>query len=89
MTFNTESRGTQTATSTGLTTHTRYSTSRRGLFVRALVWCARVWEAVRAAAVATWSWLRETVTAAGCLALLAVLALPVGLVLGWTELIVA
>ncbi|KQW08075.1 hypothetical protein ASC66_03780 [Leifsonia sp. Root4] len=89
MTFNTESRGTQTATSTGLTTHTRYSTSRRGPVVRALVWCARAWEAVRSAAVATWSWLRETVTAAGCLALLAVLALPVGLVLGWTELIVA
>lgn len=89
MTFNTESRGTQTATSTGLTTHTRYSTSRRGLFVRALVWCAHAWEAVRSAAVASWGWLRETVTAAGALALLAVLALPVGLVLGWTELIVA
>lgn len=89
MTFNTESRGTQTATSTGLTTHTRYSTSRRGPVVRALVWCARAWEALRSAAVASWSWVRETVTAAGALALLAVLALPVGLVLGWTELIVA
>ncbi|AMB57648.1 DUF58 domain-containing protein [Microterricola viridarii] len=89
MTFHTESRGSQTATSTGSTTHTRYSTSRRGLFVRALVRLAEVWQALRAALGTALVWLRETVTPAGGLAALALLALPLGVVLGWTELIVA
>ncbi len=89
MTFNTESRGSQSATSTGLTTHTRYSTSRRGLFVRALVRWTKLWQALLSGAAAARLWVRETVTPAGVLAMLALLALPVGIALGWTELIVA
>lgn len=89
MTFNTESRGSQTATSTGITTHTRYSTSRRGLFVRALVRLSASWQALWAAVTAAWQWARETVTPAGGLAILALLALPFGVAQGWTELIVA
>ncbi|SDS14948.1 DUF58 domain-containing protein [Microterricola viridarii] len=89
MTFNTESRGSQTATSTGITTHTRYSTSRRGLLVRALVRVSSLWQAIQAGLVTAWTWVRETVTAAGALAILALLALPIGISLGWTELIVA
>lgn len=89
MTFNTESRGTQSATSTGLTTHTRYSTSRRGLLVRALVWCANAGAALQGVALGALRWLGETITPAGWLAVLAVLLLPVGVGLGWSELIVA
>ena len=89
MTFHTESRRSQTATSAGLTTHTRYSTTRRGAFERALVWCANAWASVRAHVSAVWLWLTETVTPAGWLAIVALVMLPAGIVLGWTELIVA
>lgn len=57
--------------------------------MRALVWCSKAWAAVRASVSALWQWLTETVTPAGWLALLALLAMPAGIALGWTELIVA
>ena len=89
MTLDHESRITRTVASTGTATHTRYTTRRGDNVVLAVVWWIRVSRATRAALGTTWSWIVSTVTPAGWLALLVAALLPVGLVFGWVELIVA
>ena len=89
MTLDQESRITRTVASTGTATHTRYTTRRGDSVVLAVVWWIRLSRALRAALGSTWNWIISTVTPAGWLALLAAALLPVGLVFGWVELIVA
>ncbi|GAB3121907.1 DUF58 domain-containing protein [Glaciibacter psychrotolerans] len=91
MSFETESRisRTSTSTSTSTKTHTRYSTTRSGTLIGAVVWWVRAGRAVRVRSKATVQWVRETVTPAGWVVVAAVALLPVGLVFGWAELIVA
>lgn len=99
MTLLTESRTDQTSrtsrtsssTSTVSATHSRYSTTTRvGTLVDAVVWWLRAWRALAAATRATVRWVGETVTTAGWVAVFAVaVLLPVGVIFGWTELILA
>jgi uncharacterized protein (DUF58 family) len=101
--FNTESRSsrtstsrtstssrTSTGTSTHSATHTQYSTTRAATIVSTLVWWLRAWRATTTAARAATVWTRDTVTPAGWIVVTASLVLlPIGLVFGWIELIVA
>lgn len=90
MTFDTESRISRTAASTGTSTHTRYSTTKVGTLITTAVWWMRALRAVRASLASAWRWVRETVTPAGwVVACSLIVLLPLGLVLGWRELIIA
>ena len=86
MSFQTESRLTRTVASTGTATHTRYSTTRKGAFVTAVVWWIRVWRITQAGARSSFTWVWDTVTPAGWLVVAAVVLLPVGVIVGWIEL---
>jgi len=83
----TESRITRTVASTGTATHTRYATARKGVLVTAVVWWIRAWRVVVAVARSSAKWVRSTVTPAGWLVIAAVILLPVGVAVGWVELI--
>ena len=92
MTYNaeshqTESRITRTVASTGTATHTRYATKRKGVLVTAIVWWIRAWRIMVAAVRSSSKWVRSTVTPAGWLVLAAVILLPIGIIVGWVELI--
>lgn len=89
MTLDQESRITRTVASTGTATHTRYTTRRGDSVVLAVVWWIRVSRATRSAVGAAWSWVVSTVTPAGWLMVLVAALLPVGIIFGWVELIVA
>ena len=89
MTLDQESRITRTVASTGTATHTRYTTRRGDSVVLAVVWWIRASRAMRSALGTAWGWIISTVTPAGWLTLLVAALLPVGIVLGWVELIVA
>ena len=90
MTFDTQSRISRTVASTGTATHTRYVTKRGGgKFVSVVVWWIRAWRWFAPRFVGAVRWVGNTVTPAGWLVLAALLALPLGLAFGWTELIVA
>jgi len=92
--FNTESRLTRRETQTRSATHTRYATTRTSksttlTLVGAVVLWMRVWRMVRIGVKASTEWVGETVTPAGWVVVAAaVVLLPLGLVFGWTELIV-
>jgi len=90
VTFDTESKVSRTATSHGTATHTRYSTTRTGSLVTTLVWWVRTWRAIKRGTVGAVTWVLETVTPAGWAVVAAcVVLLPVGLVFGWVEFIIA
>ncbi|MDI2098542.1 DUF58 domain-containing protein [Ruicaihuangia caeni] len=81
---------TSTSTSTGGSTRTHYATTRAGAFVETAVRGVRTWQRLRDAAGAARRWVAGTVTPIGWLALSgAFVLLPLGLGLGWTELVVA
>ena len=100
MSFHTESRRSQTSnlartsTQTRSATHTRYSTTRTNqsttlTLVGAVVLWMRVSRIVRNGARVSVEWVGETVTPAGWVVVAtAIVLLPLGLVFGWTELIV-
>jgi uncharacterized protein (DUF58 family) len=83
------SRISRTVASTGTATHTRYTTRRGDSVVTAVVWWIRVSRATRAVLRTVGKWIVSTITPAGWLALAIALLLPVGIVFGWVELIVA
>ncbi|MCI4658202.1 DUF58 domain-containing protein [Cryobacterium zhongshanensis] len=86
----TESRLTRTGTGFGSTTHTRYTSTRAGALIDAVVWSVRARRAVVAGTTASVRWASETVTPAGWLVVTcALVLLPLGLLLGWAELILA
>lgn len=87
MSFQTESRITRTVASTGTATHTRYQTTRGGVFVRAVVWWLRAWRAVSSVIVIAARWVWSTITPAGWLVIGALICLPIGVALGWIEFI--
>ncbi len=89
MTFDTQSRITRTVAATGTATHTRYTTRRGDTIVTAVVWWIRAWRFVSSRAVAATEWVRDTVTPAGWLAVGLALLLPLGIVFGWAEVIIA
>ena len=89
MTLDQESRITRTVASTGTATHTRYTTRRGDSVVLAVVWWIRVSRATRSAVGAAWGWIVSTVTPAGWLMVLVAAMLPVGIIFGWVEFIVA
>ena len=90
----------RTSTQTRSATHTRYSTthtnfsgrtraSKTSILVGAVVLWMRVSRTVRNGVQASVAWVGETVTPAGWVVVAAaIVLLPLGLVLGWTELIV-
>lgn len=93
MSFSTESRQrtsntSRTFGSTGTATHTRYSTATGARAVTLVVWWIRAWRWVVPAVRSALRWVAETVTPAGWLVVVAVVALPVGLALGWVEVAV-
>ena len=80
----TESRLTRTGTGFGSTTHTRYTSTRAGALIDAVVWSVRARRAVVAGTTASVRWVSETVTPAGWLVVTcALVLLPLGLLLGW------
>ena len=89
MSIDGNSRISRTVASTGTATHTRYTTRRGDSVVTAVVWWIRVSRATRAVLRTVGNWIVSTVTPAGWLAFAIALLLPVGIVLGWVELIVA
>ena len=89
MSLPTESRITRTTASTGTATHTRYTTATGVGAVAVVVWWIRVWRWVVPVARRVAGRVRDTVTPGGWLAIAALAALPVGLALGWIELVVA
>ncbi|GAA3895653.1 DUF58 domain-containing protein [Leifsonia kafniensis] len=89
MSFETESRISRTTPSDNTSTHTRYSTTRSHTLIEAVVWWVRAWRAVRSRTVGAVRWVGETVTPAGWVVVASVALLPVGLVFGWAEFIVA
>ena len=89
MSIDGNSRISRTVASTGTATHTRYTTRRGDSVVTAVVWWIRVSRATRAVLRTVGTWIVSTITPAGWLALAIALLLPVGIVLGWVELIVA
>ncbi|WP_022883007.1 DUF58 domain-containing protein [Gryllotalpicola ginsengisoli] len=80
--------GTISGTATGTATHfTREQWSTRA---RIAVWAVRSWREIQSAATSFWKRVSDTVTPVGWLALFAVVVLlPVGLELGWIELVLA
>jgi len=86
LSFPTESRITRTVASTGTATHTRYSTTRKGALVTAIVWWMRAWRVVASATKASAKWVAGTVTPAGWLVIAVVILLPIGIAIGWVEL---
>lgn len=93
MSLDTDSKVTRSVTSTGTatstSTHTRYSTGGGDSVVLAVVWGIRVGRALRARLASLVGWVVGTVTPAGWLAMALAVLLPVGIALGWSELIVA
>ena len=89
MTFDTQSRITRTVAATGTATHTRYTTRGGDTIVTAVVWWIRVWRFISSRTVSVLEWVRDTVTPAGWLALGLALLLPLGIVFGWAEVVVA
>lgn len=87
--MDTESRITHTVGATGTATHTRYTTRQGDRVVSAVVWWIRISRRVAVVARAAWNWISGTITAAGWLAIIVALLLPVGIALGWLELIAA
>jgi uncharacterized protein (DUF58 family) len=87
--MDTESRSTRTVGATGTATHTRYTTRQGDRVVSAVVWWIRVSRAAIGVLRAGWKWIGGTVTAAGWLTILVALALPLGIALGWLELVAA
>jgi hypothetical protein len=85
----TESRSTRTVGATRTATHTRYTTRRGDSVVSAVVWWIRASRTVVAVLQSASSWVGGTVTAAGWLTILVAALLPVGLAVGWLELIAA
>jgi uncharacterized protein (DUF58 family) len=85
----TESRITHTVGVTGTATHTRYTTRRGDSVVSVVVGWIRVSRAVASALRFGWSWVSGTVTAAGWLTIIVAALLPLGIALGWLELIAA
>lgn len=100
MSFHTESRLTRRDAQAGSATHTRYSmthtnyaqrtsTSTTLTLVGAVVLWMRLARMVRHAVQASIEWVGETVTPAGWVVVTsAIVLLPLGLLFGWTELIV-
>ena len=75
---------------TGTRSRTRSRTqTRQSALTQVVVGGLRAQRSVRRALVASVQWVRETVTPLGWLAVGAALLLPVGLILGWAELVVA
>ncbi len=89
MSLDEKSRITRTVASTGTATHTRYTTRRGDSVVAAVVWWIRVTRTARAITRSVGTWIVQTVTPAGWLTVALAALLPVGLVLGWVELVVA
>lgn len=89
MSFNTESRISRTTAATGTATHTRYSTASGGRAVTAIVWWITAWRWLVPSTRRAATFVAETVTPAGWLAVASVLALPIGLALGWIEVAIA
>lgn len=88
MTF--DSTGNSGATVTGTATGTHFSTEQWSTRTRFAVWAVRSWREIETAATKAWSRVSDTVTPVGWLALFcALVLLPLGLLLGWMELIVA
>lgn len=88
MTFNTGSHTGRTAAST--VTRTRYSTTRSGVVVDAVVWTTRARRGITTALRRGWQAVVSTVTPAGWLVIAALTAGTVlGLVYSWIELVVA
>lgn len=87
--MDTESRSTRTVGATGTATRTRYTTRQGDRVVSAVVWWIRVSRAASAVLRSIGRWVSGTITAAGWLTLLVALTFPVGLGLGWLELIAA
>jgi hypothetical protein len=85
----TESRSTRTVGATRTATHTRYTTRQGDRVVSAVVWWIRASRRVVAVLRSVWNWVSGTITAAGWLTILVALMLPVGLALGWLELVAA
>jgi hypothetical protein len=85
----TESRSTRTVGATRTATHTRYTTRQGDRVVSAVVWWIRASRRAIAVLRFGWSWVSGTITAAGWLTILVALMLPVGLALGWLELVAA
>jgi hypothetical protein len=85
----TESRSTRTVGATRTATHTRYTTRQGDRVVSAVVWWIRASRRVVAVLRSMWNWVSGTITAAGWLTILVALMLPVGLALGWLELVAA
>lgn len=89
MTLDSESRITRTVAATGTATHTRYTTRRGDNVVNVVVWWITASRLITNAVAVGARWIVETVTPAGWLALALAALLPVGIALGWLELIVA
>ena len=87
--MDTESRSTRTVGATRTATHTRYTTRQGDRVVSAVVWWIRASRRVVAVLRSVWNWVSGTITAAGWLTILVALMLPVGLALGWLELVAA
>ncbi len=90
MSFSTESRLTRTtagtSTSTRTSTVTRYDRTRRGPVRGAVFGVRRAARTTRRAARTAVAWVRETVTSAGMLVVVAlVLCIAAGLLFGWVE----
>ena len=90
MSFSTESRLTRTtagtSTSTRTSTVTRYDRTRRGPVRGAVFGVRRAARTTRRAARTAVAWMRETVTSAGMLVVVAlVLCIAAGLLFGWVE----
>lgn len=85
-----DSTGSAGATASGTATTTHFISEQWSARTRFAVWAVRSWGEIRTVAQAAWARISGTVTPIGWLALAtALVLLPVGLVLGWTEFIVA
>lgn len=87
--MDTESRSTRTVGATRTATHTRYTTRRGDTVVSAVVWWIRASRTAVAVLRSGWNWVGGTVTAAGWLTILVAAMLPVGIAVGWLELVAA
>ncbi|GAA4160441.1 DUF58 domain-containing protein [Gryllotalpicola daejeonensis] len=88
MTF--DSTGNSGATVTGTATTTHFVSESWSARTRFAVFAVQSWREIQTAAAAAWSRVDDLVTPVGWLAVVAVLVLlPLGLILGWMEFIVA
>ena len=85
-----DSTGGAGATGSGTATTTHFVSEQWSARTRFAVWAVRSWGEIRTVVQAAWARISGTVTPIGWLALASALVLlPVGLALGWTEFIVA